>query len=70
MGGIAFGNQYGRAVKTYMRENNPCLLYTSDGYAHLWKERAAYRHTLETTVYLAPGYEGKGIGRELSLIHI
>jgi len=34
-------------------------------YAHLWKERAAYRHTLETTVYLAPGYEGKGIGREL-----
>ena len=31
----------------------------------MWKERAAYRHTLETTVYLAPGYEGKGIGREL-----
>ena len=34
-------------------------------YALLWKERTAYRYTLETTVYLAPGYEGKGIGREL-----
>lgn len=34
-------------------------------YAHLWKERAAYGHTLETTVYLAPGHEGKGIGKAL-----
>lgn len=34
-------------------------------YAHRWKERAAYRHTLETTVYLAPGYGRKGIGRAL-----
>lgn len=34
-------------------------------YAHLWKEREAYRHTLETTVYLAPGFIGKGIGRAL-----
>lgn len=49
----------------------PYFVYGEEGkivgycYAHLWKERAAYRHTLETTVYLAPGYEGKGIGREL-----
>ena len=49
----------------------PYFVYEEEGkvvgycYAHLWKERAAYRHTLETTVYLAPGYEGKGIGREL-----
>ncbi|MDE5677730.1 MAG: GNAT family N-acetyltransferase [Phocaeicola sp.] len=34
-------------------------------YAHLWKEKAAYRHTLETTIYLAPGYERRGIGRAL-----
>lgn len=34
-------------------------------YAHRWKERAAYRHTLETTVYLAPGYGRRGIGRAL-----
>lgn len=34
-------------------------------YAHPWKERAAYCHTLETTVYLAPGYVGRGIGTQL-----
>lgn len=31
-------------------------------YAHKWKEREAYRQTLETTVYLAPGCQRKGIG--------
>lgn len=31
-------------------------------YAHAWKERAAYRHTLETTVYLSPAVVGRGIG--------
>ena len=34
-------------------------------YAHAWKEKAAYKYTLETTVYLSPGYKGKGIGRQL-----
>lgn len=34
-------------------------------YAHTWKERAAYRYTLETTVYLSPGHIGKGIGKLL-----
>lgn len=34
-------------------------------YAHAWKSRAAYSGTLETTVYLAPEFKGKGIGREL-----
>lgn len=49
----------------------PYFVYEEDGwvvgycYAHLWKERAAYKHTLETTVYLAPGYLGKGIGKLL-----
>ena len=31
-------------------------------YAHPWKERAAYRLTLETTVYLSPRHTGKGTG--------
>ena len=31
-------------------------------YAHTWKERAAYRYTAETTVYLSPAYTGRGIG--------
>lgn len=40
---------------------------TVDGYcyAHPWKERAAYRGTLETTVYLADGSQRRGIGRAL-----
>lgn len=49
----------------------PYLVYEVDGnisgycYAHPWKERAAYAHTWETTIYLAPGIQGKGIGRAL-----
>lgn len=34
-------------------------------YAHPWKERAAYKYTFETTVYLDAGSTGKGIGRML-----
>lgn len=34
-------------------------------YAHPWKARTAYQYTLETTVYLAPEFIGKGIGRLL-----
>lgn len=34
-------------------------------YAHSWKERAAYGHSLETTVYVAPSARGRGIGEEL-----
>ena len=34
-------------------------------YANKWKERAAYRHSTETTVYLAPNATGRGIGRAL-----
>lgn len=49
----------------------PYFVYEEDGevigycYAHPWKEKAAYRYTLETTVYLSPGHTGKGIGRQL-----
>lgn len=49
----------------------PYFVYETEGkiagycYAHAWKERAAYRHTLETTVYLASEYQGKGIGKQL-----
>ena len=34
-------------------------------YANKWKERAAYRHSTETTVYLRPDSTGRGIGRRL-----
>ena len=46
----------------------PYFVYETEGkiagycYAHAWKERAAYRYTAETTVYLSPAYTGRGIG--------
>lgn len=46
----------------------PYYVYEVDGqiagycYAHKWKERAAYGHTLETTIYLAPRYLHHGVG--------
>lgn len=49
----------------------PYFVYEIEGkvvgycYAHPWKARAAYRYTLETTVYLAPVETGKGIGKQL-----
>lgn len=49
----------------------PYFVYETEGrvvgycYAHPWKEKAAYRHTLETTVYLSPEATGKGIGKRL-----
>ena len=49
----------------------PYLVYEADGeiagycYAHLWKTKAAYRNTLETTVYLSPRFRGRGIGKTL-----
>ena len=49
----------------------PYLVYEQDGsvtgfcYAHLWRERAAYRHTLETTVYVSPQCRRQGIGSRL-----
>ncbi len=34
-------------------------------YATKWKERAAYRFTVEVTIYLAPGLGGGGLGTKL-----
>lgn len=34
-------------------------------YGRRWRERAAYRHAVETTVYLHPSAVGKGKGTEL-----
>jgi len=52
-------------------EQYPWLVYEIDNkvvayaYANLWKSRAAYCHTLETTVYAAPDLRAKGIGTKL-----
>jgi len=34
-------------------------------YANRWKTRSAYRHSVETTIYLEQGREGRGIGSVL-----
>lgn len=34
-------------------------------YVHPWKERTAYRHTMEVTIYLADVAMGRGLGTQL-----
>ena len=34
-------------------------------YAAPWRAKPAYRHTVESTVYLAPEHTGQGLGRQL-----
>lgn len=34
-------------------------------YANRWRERSAYRYSVETTVYLAPVHSGSGVGTAL-----
>lgn len=52
-------------------EKHPWLVYEENGkvigyaYATAWKSRCSYRHSVETSVYLANGHEGKGIGTRL-----
>ena len=49
----------------------PFLLAELDGavagyaYAAPWKTRSAYRHTVESSVYVAPGFAGMGLGSRL-----
>ena len=54
-------------IKTITR-NYPWLVYEENGtvigytYASKWKERSAYRYSVETGIYLDSRYVGKGIG--------
>jgi L-amino acid N-acyltransferase YncA len=49
----------------------PFLIAEADGtvagyaYASPWRPKPAYRHTVEDSIFLAPGYQGKGLGRLL-----
>jgi L-amino acid N-acyltransferase YncA len=51
--------------------NLPFLVAEADGtvcgyaYASPWRPKPAYRHTVEDSVYLAPGHIGRGIGSAL-----
>lgn len=52
-------------------QNLPWLVAEEQGvvlgyaYAGKWKGRCAYRYSVESTVYLAPGATGRGLGRQL-----
>lgn len=52
-------------------EDYPWIVFEEQGnvigytYADKWKERSAYRHSVETAIYLDPKHHGKGIGTEL-----
>jgi L-amino acid N-acyltransferase YncA len=49
----------------------PFLVAELDGevvgyaYASPWRPKAAYRYTVEDTIYLAPGAQGRGVGTRL-----
>jgi L-amino acid N-acyltransferase YncA len=48
----------------------PWLVWDDEGvvgyaYASAWKARSAYRFAVETTIYLAAGRDGRGIGSKL-----
>ncbi len=49
----------------------PWLVYEANGtvagyaYAGEWKQRSAYRHSVESTIYLSPDITRRGIGTEL-----
>lgn len=55
----------------------PWLVWEHDGaiagfcYASPWRARSAYRHSVETTVYLSPAFARRGFGTQLyrELVH-
>lgn len=51
--------------------HHPYFVCEQDGrilgycYVHPWKDREAYCHSMETTIYLVPEAKGQGIGTQL-----
>ena len=60
-----------RRVESVKAQQLPWLCAVVEGrlagyaYATRWRERSAYRFTVETTIYLAPAFTGHGIGKSL-----
>jgi len=63
--------EIGRRFGAIAARNLPCLVAETDGtvigyaYAARYRERPAYRYTVEDSIYVAPGAGGRGIGRAL-----
>lgn len=58
---------------TMVMQDNPWLVNEDEGvitgyaYATVFRSRAAYTHTRESSVYVHPGHQGKGVGKDLML---
>ncbi len=63
--------EFARRIGGVMDERLPYLVAERDGrilgyaYATKWRDRAAYRFSVETTVYLDPAEVGRGLGTRL-----
>lgn len=64
-------NEMATRIAEVQSHGLPWLVAEVDGrlagysYASRWKARSAYRHSVETTIYLKAGLEGAGIGKAL-----
>src|SRR5689334_4725028 len=58
-------------ISAILAEGLPWLVAEQAGdllgyaYANRWKTRSAYRHSVETTIYLKDGCAGRGVGKVL-----
>ena len=58
-------------IEKTLNSGYPFIVYEEDGevkgyaYVKKWRERASYRNTLETSVYVDKSMKNNGIGREL-----
>jgi L-amino acid N-acyltransferase YncA len=63
--------QWQQRLEDLMERKLPFLVAETGGtvagyaYASPWRPKPAYRHTVEDSVYLAPGQRGRGLGRLL-----
>lgn len=63
--------EMGRRLAAVLDRRLPWLVAEEDGgvvgyaYASPFRERSAYRFTAEDSVYVAPGAQGRGVGRAL-----
>ncbi len=49
----------------YLVAENPRGQLLGFAYVYPWREKAAYRYTVENSIYLGPAATGKGLGRAL-----
>ncbi|MEP9350251.1 N-acetyltransferase family protein [Xanthobacter sp. KR7-225] len=64
-------DEMARRMAAIAAHGGPYLVAELDGvlagyaYASAFRPRAAYRHTVEDSIYVAPGFQGRGLGRAL-----